>query len=605
MFVRLFACSVTATLLTVSTSVHAVTFTNHTYTNNLWSQNGGPNGHIRADLNGDGREDFISENDASFNSGCSGQFAVALSTGDGEYAAPVCYSLPSGVAMFFAAGSFHHNTTLDLVVTNDQGTLFEYQNDGTGHLQLVDNITLSGVPAGLVAGDFNHDGLIDVAYDLTDVNGDGGSSLHLLLGNINGTFDVGPVTSFKFAGGPAAALFLGDVDGDSRADIIVQGAGLASALILYGDAKGNFTPGPQVSSSQLTSYTPADFDSDGTTDLVGAPFSSSTTSPTHYNYLDLEWGHYNRTLSSQHVPLQHCVANLSPLVADFDGDGVSDILVAEDSDCKGSAPYTLNFMKGEGNGKFAAEQVVYSSSDSIFEGNVLRASHTSKPDVTLYQALVTNGNEVSNPEQVVLVNTTSGGFPICTPPNFQATGIAVCGPTSTLVPSSPVQFSFAATNDVPGRNMEVWVDGTKVAQSLKSTYTYHDFVQASVPLSNGQHRVDIYSVGWDYDALWDSFPVLVGQTTCPTPNVGLNVCTPIDYSQLTSPVTVYATSHGASGYGIQRMEIWVDGVKEYSTFGSQVLKTQLTIKPGWHKLDYYAAGTDGSLWEQTVWAEVR
>ena len=65
-------------------------------------------------------------------------------------------------------------------------------------------------------------------------------------------------------------------------------------------------------------------------------------------------------------------------------------------------------------------------------------------------------------------------------------------------------------NESPGRDMEIWVDGQKVAENLKQTYSYHDFVQASVPMDNGQHQVDVFSVGWEGSLLLDSFPLTVG-----------------------------------------------------------------------------------------------
>ena len=100
MFSRRVVISATVVLLSALTaagaSAQSVTFTTTTYpNNNLWSQSGGTNGHIRADLNGDGREDFISQIDGSFNAGCTGSFAVTLSTGDGAYSAPVCSTIPN------------------------------------------------------------------------------------------------------------------------------------------------------------------------------------------------------------------------------------------------------------------------------------------------------------------------------------------------------------------------------------------------------------------------------------------------------------------------------------------------------------------------------
>ena len=582
----------------LTSSAHAVSFTTHTYpNNNLWSQNFAPNTPLRADLNGDGREDFVSTNDASFNSGCTGSFAVTLSTRDGVYAAPVCYTTPTGIALFFAAGDFDHNGTMDVAVTNEQGDLYVYKNTaGNGTLTLSETITLDSEAGGIVAADVNHDGLIDLVYETADSSGAG--ALNVLLGNIDGTFTNGPISTFPATTAPGGNLAAGDIDGDRNTDV------LAKDRVFFGDGKGDFVAGPQAAFKAIP-YQLFDFDSDGTMDMVGAPFSIDTNlNPVYYNYIVLELGHANRTLTSQHVLLKHCtVDNAAPQVADFDGDGLADIVVEEDSDCKGDGPYTLNFMKGHGNGTFDAEQAFYTTSDFIWNTYVLRASRSSKPDLTLFQSQFVQRTIVS-PKQVVLLNTTAGAFPPCTPPNFRATGINVCGPTSELV-TSPVHFAFGASNDVPGRDMEVWVDGRKVAESLKHTYTQHDFVESSVALAAGQHHVDVYSVGWDYTALWTGFPIYVGTSTCPVPGVGLNVCSPIDDSQLTSPVSVYATSHGDGGFGISRMEIWVDGVKKFSTFGSQTLQTQLALPAGWHRFDYYAVGMDGAKWEQTKRVEVK
>jgi hypothetical protein len=599
MLCRLSFISLGASLFFALTpSARGVSFSPHSYpNNNLWSQNQAPDDPVRADLNGDGREDFISENDASFNSGCGGSFAVTLSTGDGLYAAPVCYTVPSGFALFFAAGDFDHNGTMDVAVTNDSGDVYIYKNTaGNGTLTLGETITLDSEATGIVAADVNHDGLIDLVYETTTSTGTG--ELGVLLGNIDGTFTTGPISTFPASTAPAGYMAAGDIDGDTHTDV------LANDRVYFGDGKGNFVAGPQAAFKAIP-YQLFDFDSDGTMDMVGAPYAIDTNlNSVYYNYINLEWGHANRTLTSQHVPLKHCtVDNAAPQVADFDGDGIADLVVEEAADCSGNGPYTLNFMKGHGNGTFDPEQVIYTTSDFIWNTFVLRASHSSKPDLTLFQSQFVQ-RELLSPQQVVLVNTSAGGFPPCTPPNFRATGINVCGPTSELV-TSPVHFAFGASDDVLGRDMEVWVDGRKVAESLKHTYTYHDFVESSVALSAGQHRVDVYSVGWDYTALWDSFPIYVGTSTCPVPGVGLNVCSPIDNSRLASPVTVYATSHGDGGFGISRMEIWVDGVKKYSTFGSQTLQTQLTLPAGWHRFDYYAVGMDGAKWEQTKWVEVK
>src|SRR5579863_1851731 len=109
MLSRLAFTTVAVCLFAASTASSQVTFTPTTYPNNLWNNNDQINGHVKVDLNGDGIEDFISQNGNGFNSGCTGSFAVTLSKRDGTYNAPVCYTLPGGNALYFAVGNFFND----------------------------------------------------------------------------------------------------------------------------------------------------------------------------------------------------------------------------------------------------------------------------------------------------------------------------------------------------------------------------------------------------------------------------------------------------------------------------------------------------------------
>jgi len=607
------ALSVSLSLFTpMAASAQNVSFSTTTYSqNNLWNPNGGPNAAIRVDLNADGREDFVSDGTASWANGCSAaghSFAVSLSNGDGTYAAPVCYEIPTGFALYFAAGDFYQIGIMDLAVTNDQGDLYIYRNNGSGVLSLASTLTLNGEASGIVAADVNHDGKIDLVYDVANNGSSGGGSLYTLFDEGNAGFSAGPTTTYAMNAEPGGSLAVGDFDGDGVGDILVLGVTLFNAEVLYGDNTGSFTAGPIVGSTALQAeYQPFDVNTDGASDLIGSPAALNNGSISGQNYLDLEWGHYDRTLSSQKIQLQHCtIASNSPQVADFDGDSIPDIIIAEDADCQGNGPYTLNFMKGNGDGTFQAEQVIYSTNDVISGWHVMRASHSSKPDLTVWQFENGSDNTILNPEELVLVNTTSGNFPACTAPNYLSVGFNVCGQTSMVAPSSPVNLSFASSNETPGRDMEIWVDGQKVAENLKNNYSYSSSVQASVPLSTGEHEVDVFSVGWDQFLLLYQFPLYVGTDSCPVPS-GLSVfaCSPLSDATLTSPVQAYATGNVNSGEAIVRMEVWVDGVKEYSTFGSNTLKTMLNLAPGWHQFAYFIVANDGAQAETIYYAAVQ
>jgi hypothetical protein len=169
--------------------------------------------------------------------------------------------------------------------------------------------------------------------------------------------------------------------------------------------------------------------------------------------------------------------------------------------------------------------------------------------------------------------------------------------------TSPVTFSFGGANQVAGRDMELWIDGTKVDENLKQTYSHYDFLSATKSLSEGEHTVTAYAVGWDYTLKSTTFELNVGSSACAPPSSdGLNICSPINGSTAASPVLAQAS--GKVSGTILRMEVWVDGVKEYSTFGSDTLKTSITLAPGMHMFTYYAANTEGELWSQSTYAAV-
>src|ERR1700736_6389262 len=74
-----------------------------------------------ADFNSDGEEDFI----VSY--GCpNGSFGLVLSNGNGTYAPPVCYALPSGNPNYFAMGDFNRDGNPDVIVSYGGHSFYEY-----------------------------------------------------------------------------------------------------------------------------------------------------------------------------------------------------------------------------------------------------------------------------------------------------------------------------------------------------------------------------------------------------------------------------------------------------------------------------------------------
>lgn len=404
-----------------SGSAAQVSFSTTTYSSPtlLWNYQYLPSGTAIADLNGDGRDDFVTSGFCS--SAANGTFSVHLSTGDGVYGPPTCYTIPTAslVPTDFAAGDFFGNGHVDVAVEDEQGNVSIWKNAGNGTLTQVSTLTAPGGQSGIVATDVNHDGKIDLVFSMPNVTAGDGCTVNVFFGNGDGTFSAGPSIPVT-AQEQLFDIATGDFDGDGNVDVAVSDTLGEETVILYGDGTGKFTAGPNLGGKPsgtgntiLTRYEPFQVTTNGITDLVGAPFTQAPSCgtgcfpppPTGNNYLDLELGSSDRTLTSEKVTLENCtVSTAPPQVGDFDGDGIPDIVVAE-GPCQGTGSETLDFMKGNGDGTFKPEQVLYTANESIDQWFVIKASQSGKPGLAVYQFQDVN-DTVTNPEQLIMVNTT-------------------------------------------------------------------------------------------------------------------------------------------------------------------------------------------------------
>jgi hypothetical protein len=177
-----------------------------------------------ADFRGNGLSDVaLSYSDAGL-----GVLAVALSNGNGTFAAPVTVDsvlLPSGTfTASVAAGDIDGNGKADLVYYNQScdppspctGSLLTYSGNGDG--TFLSALPSIGAPVGdgnVILGDFNADGIVDVAI-LNEV----------LLGNGDGTFTPNPSAL------PHAVSLAADFNGDGHLDFAGEAGAAGIALVL-------------------------------------------------------------------------------------------------------------------------------------------------------------------------------------------------------------------------------------------------------------------------------------------------------------------------------------------------------------------------------------
>jgi len=431
-----------------------------------------------ADFNNDGREDLVSTV-FPVQTGGVGEFNMRLSTGDGTYAAPKLYTLPNGGGLSgVTAGDFNNDGWADLAVSGFN-LIYIYVNDKKGGLILERTVQAQGIGNTAVAGDFNHDRLMDLAYV---ANG----GLHILFGDGKGGFTQGPVTPVNWDGEP---LLVGDYDGDGMADIAWGDyVNYTTATVLYGDNTGHFVP-KYVTASEKVIFTTGDVNSDGRTDLIGSPGLAK--------HIDIFYGNVARTFANHTtVALKGCATNVASAV-DLDGNGINDLLVLE-SNCStlGGGPdsSTVGVLTRNSNGSYNAEQTIYTASTQyggiVYGPIAMRGDRNSKPDVAVG---VCADPECLGTNYQILLNTTSGAFPACAPPDVFE-GINVCSPTGS--PTSPVAFHVGAAGQVPMRKVEVWVDGTKKVEQLDG-FSHYSFLDKAISMTPGSHKVTIFAAGWD------------------------------------------------------------------------------------------------------------
>ncbi len=463
-----------------------------------------------ADINGDGLEDVIVTYPNGTGVTPNGIFGIGFNQGNGNYAKPVLYTIPnysggSDVIASIATGDFNHDGRIDLAVFGSgSGNLYIYSNNGKGALTLTATEAYLASPypnSGLsvVVADFNHDGMPDLAF-IT------GFQLHIWLGNGKGGFTPGLSQSVQ-----GYSLALGDFDGDGLADLLIyndNASNFTKAYVYYGDGIGHFPESTALTTSGSAIFSTGDVNSDGKTDVIVNDLTLSK------NRVFVYYGDASRTFASRtNVLIGKCLAQVPVQVADLDGNGYNDLIVPEVS-CTNpdTGPVYLGVLTRNPNASYNPDQTIYAVPDPtssynelLFGPQILNADHNPKPDLLLYQCL---GQYCSNGySSITLLNTTAGSFSKCNAP-MAAEGINVCSPTTTSAVDSPVNFTIGAAGPTLMRDVEVWVDGRKLAEQIDgfSSYTYLD---KSVSLTPGKHDVDVYADGWDETWIRKSFTVSV------------------------------------------------------------------------------------------------
>ncbi len=256
--------------------------------------------------------------------------SLAMSGGEGSYSLTATVS---GAGSVSAPGGF-----VSFLDTSSIGSVMGKASVVAGAPSMnwlnSENPATGADPQGVASGDFNGDGIPDLA-----VGNRNDGTVTILLGNGDGTFRAGSIVNNVSS---AQAIAVADFNDDNNLDLAVTNSGWNAVTILLDNGDGTFTPNISVLSTGVmpAGLAVGDLNGDGLPDLAVSNYANNTISV----FLSNGDGTFT---SAPAITMQGAPQSIA--VADLNGDGKADMAVAVARPNNDSVAILL----GNGDGTFA------------------------------------------------------------------------------------------------------------------------------------------------------------------------------------------------------------------------------------------------------------
>jgi FG-GAP-like repeat/Abnormal spindle-like microcephaly-assoc'd, ASPM-SPD-2-Hydin len=317
-----------------------------------------------------------------------GLFSVALGNGDGSFGAPMANpaSLLGLAIQDMIGGDFNNDGKGDLAATvfdsaNSSGQVYVFTSNGDGTFQPHFVDTLLPTSSSLAAGDFNHDGNLDLVAIAN--NGGVNPTVFVYLGKGDGTFSS--ATTYSTGAGVTNTVQAADFNGDGKVDITV---GTDQGLYFFaGKGDGTFQPFVKTTTpfSVVTSFL-GDFNGDGKPDFAALGNGNGA--------LNLFLNNGDGTFQAPAAFEAPAFPRGAQSLGDLNGDGSFDLVQFSAADPITVSTQTLSLWKSVPTISFSAPRLDFAT----------QAVSTSSESSSI--TLVNNGNAPMSISKV----TASGSF---------------------------------------------------------------------------------------------------------------------------------------------------------------------------------------------------